>query len=290
MSGWEATINETRFQYYRSAGQTIANNSGFALQVLGSFNGGGAPAGRSFDTQNTFELQNYTSMLRGQHSWKFGVRLRAQMEDSIAPQNFNGTFTFAGGGPDPITSIERYRRTLLFQQLGDSPQVIRSLGGGATQFSINGGNPELAAHQVDVGIFAGDDWRARPNLTLSFGLRYETQSNIHDWRDIAPRVALAWAPGGSAKTRAKTVLRVGFGMFYDRFTLGNTLTALRYNGINQQQYVIANPDFFPTVPALTALAGFQPTNYSLPSVTLQHHGPVHLYELSRAARLPFGGH
>ena len=258
------TINETRFQYYRSAGQMIANNSGFALQVLGSFNGGGALAGRSFDTQNTFELQNYTSMLRGAHSWKFGARLRAQMEDSTSPQNFNGTFTFGGGGLDPITSIERYRRTLLYQQLGYSPSVIRSLGGGATQFSINAGNPELAVHQVDVGIFAGDDWRARPNLTLSFGLRYETQTNIHDWRDFAPRIAIAWAPGGSAKTRAKTVLRAGFGMFYDRFSLGNTLTALRYNGINQQQYVIANPDFFPTVPALnslalSSLAGFQST-------------------------------
>jgi Carboxypeptidase regulatory-like domain len=253
------TINETRFQYYRSAGQTIANNFSPALQVLGSFNGGGALAGRSFDTQNTFELQNYTSMLRGRHSWKFGVRLRAQTEDSIAPVNFNGTFTFGGGGLEPFTSIERYRRTLLFQQLGDSPAVIRSLGGGATQFSINAGNPELAAHQADVGIFAGDDWRARPNLTLSFGLRYETQTNIHDWRDFAPRVALAWAPGGSAKTRAKTVLRAGFGMFYDRFSLGNSLTALRYNGINQQQYVIANPDFFPTVPPLTSLAGFQST-------------------------------
>ena len=273
------TINETRFQYYRSAARMTANNASPVVTVLGSFNGGGATVGQSSDTQNSFELQNYTSMLRGKHSWKFGARLRAQMDDSVAPQNFNGTFTFGGGGLEPvlnssnapvldsadqpvlapITSIERYRRTLLFQQLGYSPAAIRALGGGATQFSINGGNPELAVHQVDVGVFGGDEWRVRPNLTLNLGFRYETQTNIHDWHDFAPRVAMAWAPGGSAKTRAKTVLRAGFGMFYDRFALGSTLTALRFNGVNQQQYVITNPDFFPTVPPLGSLAGFQST-------------------------------
>ncbi len=104
-------------------------------------------------------------------------------------------------------------------QLGDTPAQIRMLGGGATQFSINTGVAGLAVHQVDAGIFAGDEWRVRPNFTLNLGLRYETQSNIHDYRDIAPRVAFAWAPGGSGGKRAKTVLRGGFGIFYDRFPL-----------------------------------------------------------------------
>src|SRR4029077_12954809 len=108
----------------------------------------------------------------------------------------------------PLTSIERYRRTLLFQQQGLSTAQIRALGGGATQFSIDAGMPALSVHQIDVGVFAGDDWRVRPNLTLSLGVRYETQANIHDWRDFAPRLAVAWAPGVSGKnTRAKTVLR-----------------------------------------------------------------------------------
>lgn len=106
----------------------------------------------------------------------------------------------------------------------------------------------------------GDDWRVRPNLTLSLGLRYETQTNIHDWRDVAPRVGIAWAPGAGGKnSRPKTVIRAGFGVFYDRFALSNTLTALRYNGVVQRQYVVANPDFFPTIPALSSLASFQPT-------------------------------
>ena len=148
-------VNETRFQYYRSATQAIANSLDPTVQVLQSFNSGGNTVGRTFDTQNNFELQNYTSMAKGSHSWRFGIRLRGQTDNSVSPQNFNGTFTFTGGqlepilnaqdqevlGPDgqpelaPITSIERYRRTLLFQQLNYTPLQIRALGGGATQFS-----------------------------------------------------------------------------------------------------------------------------------------------------------
>ena len=82
-------------------------------------------------------MQNYTSVLHGTHTWRFGVRLRGQTDDSFAPLNFNGTFTFSGGlAPQldannqpvldaagqpvmiQISSIEQYRRTLLFQQLG----------------------------------------------------------------------------------------------------------------------------------------------------------------------------
>jgi hypothetical protein len=219
------------------------------------------------------------SVARKSHYWKFGVRLRGDTVDNTSLQNFGGTFTFGGGDAPsldsnnqpvldssgkvflaPITSIERYRRTLLFQKLGFTPSRIRELGGGATQFSINAGKPELSASQFDVGLFVGDDWRVRPNLTLSLGLRYETQTNIHDWRDLAPRVSLAWAPGAGGKNSSpKSVVRAGFGVFYDRFALSNTLTALRYNGVVQQQYVIANPDFFPTIPTVSSLAGFQPT-------------------------------
>jgi hypothetical protein len=274
------SVNETRFQFYRSATQAIANSGDAETQVLGSFNGGGSTVGRTFDAQNSYELQNYTSMLHGKHSLRFGVRLRGQTDDSVSPQNFNGTFTFGGGALAPvlnaqnqpvtdgsgavelapISSIERYRRTLLFLQLGYPAADIRALGGGATQFSLGAGTPELAVHQMDAGLFASDEWRARPNLTLNLGLRYEAQSNIHDWRDWAPRLAVAWAPGARASSvAAKTVLRTGFGIFYDRFPLADTLTADRMNGIVQQQYVVTNPDFFPNVPAPNALAQYQST-------------------------------
>ena len=284
-------INETRFQYYRTAMQMMSNDLNPEIRVLGSFIGGGSQNGQAFDTQNSFELQNYTSIVGSRHTWRFGIRLRGVWEDSVAPQNFNGTFTFGGGlAPEfdsnnqpildgsgnqvltSIKSIERYRRTLLFQQMGDSPAQIQALGGGATQFTIDTGNPNLSARQMDLGVFAGDEWLVRPNITVDLGLRYEAQNFIHDWHDFAPRVAISWAPGGGG-SRAKTVLRAGFGMFYDRFPLSNIVTAERYNGIVQQQYVVTNPNFFPTIPSTTTLAtlGYQSTEAVSPRLRAPYY-------------------
>ena len=264
-----STVNETRFQYYRNRFQTQANSTGPEIQVLGSFNTGGAPVGQNLDFWNTLEVQNNTTTVHGAHSFRFGIRARNQSDDNIAPQNFNGTFTFSGGvAPElnanqqpvldasgqpvleQIDSIERYRRTLL--------GLPAALGGGASQFSIGAGTPETSVNRFDVGVFAGDDWRLRPNLTLNLGLRYEIQTDIHDPLDFAPRLGFAWAPGGRANNpRPKLVLRGGFGIFYDRFSLYNTLAAARYNGVIQQQYVVTNPDFFPNVPSPAALTTFQ---------------------------------
>ncbi len=271
-----ATVNESRFQYSRQNTEIIPNSQEPSLFVLGSFFGGGAQTGQAFNFHRHYEFQNYTTIIRGSHTLKFGMRTRLISNDSISPQNYNGTFTFGGGQApaldsnnqpilDPsgqpvliaIDSIERYRRTLLFNQLGDSAAQIRALGGGATQFSINAGEPEIAGHQLDVGLFVGDDWKLRTNLTLSAGVRYEAQTNIEDPRGWAPRIGFAWAPGGTARKQPKTVVRGGFGIFYDRFSLNNTLTARRYNGLVQQQYVVTNPDFFPNIPGVSALAGMQ---------------------------------
>jgi hypothetical protein len=271
-----STVNETRFQFYRNASEMRANSAGPEIRVLGSFTGGGSPLGDSLDTLTNFELHNNTTSVHGAHTVRFGLRARHAIENSIAPQGFNGTFTFTGGlapaldannqivfdaSRQPIetqiTSIERYRRTKLFQSQGLTAAEIAARGGGPAQFTIATGTPGLTVRRWDVGVFAGDDWRLRPNLTLNLGIRYENQTNIHDPRDLAPRIGVAWAPGSGANNpRPKLVVRAGFGIFYDRFLLMDTLTAARYNGIVQQQYVIPNPDFFPDA-SKTNLAAFQ---------------------------------
>ncbi len=268
-------VNETRFEWEHNASNMRGDSSTPALNVLGSFNGGGAQIGLSSDNENEFELQNYTTMALGPHALKFGIRIRANTVSSVEPQNFGGTFTFAGGlapvldaNNQPvigaggqqqlarITSLEAYRRTLLFQSLGYTPAQIRALGGGASQFSIAAGSPSASLNQIDLAPFVQDDWRVRPNVTLSVGLRSETQTNIHDWRDFAPRFGFAWAPGSSKKgsKSRRTVIRGGFGMFYDRVNSDLTLAAMRYNGILQTQYLVNNPDFYPAIPPLAELA------------------------------------
>src|SRR6266704_3572212 len=188
----ENMVNEVRFQLFRSSNEITPSTIGPSIQVLGAFNGGVSPEGHSFDTQTNHEFQDYVSVLHGQHSWRFGVRLRRQADDNISRQNFKGTFTFSGGAApvldannqpvldsagqpilSSITSIERYRRTLLFQTLGLAPSQITSLGGRASQFSIISGDPHLSASQLDFGAFVSDDWKIKPALTMSLGFRYE---------------------------------------------------------------------------------------------------------------------
>jgi hypothetical protein len=280
-------INETHFQLYHTDSVETANSMAPGLIVSGAFSGGGAQIGKTIDTENHYELQNYTSIASGAHSWKFGVRVRAVTINNISPTNFGGSFTFAGGyAPildsdnqpvDPgvvcnqaspnsaacetITSIQRYQRTLTALSLGINPLLI---GGGASQFTIAGGIPLVNVNQVDVGTFVGDDWRVKPNLTLSLGLRYEIQTNISDKRDWAPRFGFAWAPGQTKNNpRPKTVFRGGFGMFYDRFSEQNVETAERYDGTTEQQYTVTNPNFYPNIPSISDLNQVAPTTYEI---------------------------
>ncbi len=226
-------INETRFQFIRTTADETAADTSPAIDVLGSFSAGGSPLGRATNRQDRYEMQNYTTILAGLSNTKFGVRVRGIRETDNSPRNFAGTFTFSG--------LDNYRNALLND-------------GGPSQFSILTGTPLASVAQVDAGLFVQEELRLRPDLNLSLGLRYELQSNLGDWKNFAPRIGLAWAPWGSRQKR-RTVLRAGFGIFYDRFAEALTLQARRLNGVTQTQYVIDNPGFFPTVPPLTALTG-----------------------------------
>ena len=123
---------------------------------------------------------------------------------------------------------------------------------GATQFSLTSGQPLSTLNWMDLGLYFEDQWRVHSNMSLNLGLRYETQNSIHDHADFAPRVGFAWALGHGSNT--KTVLRTGFGIFYDRFEASPILQAERLNGVTQSQYIVTNPDFFPTVLSATELA------------------------------------
>jgi hypothetical protein len=263
------TLTETRFQFMRSHLAQTGDNSQPAITVRGAFEGGGAQVGRSGTLTDSWELNNVSTCTRERHTVKWGGRLRQSFLDDTSQNNFGGTFTFFGGtGPaldannQPIagtevqlSALERYRRTLFFLEQGLTAAQIRALGGGASQFSLNTGTATSSVRQLGAGLFVNDDWRLRPNLTLSYGLRYEAQTNLGDRGDWSPRIGLAWGVDGGANKTAKTVLRAGFGAFYDRLKDTETLNAFRFNGRTQQSYLVMNPDFYPTVPSAAALAG-----------------------------------
>jgi hypothetical protein len=261
-----AMMNETRFQYIRNRSQQDGNNTIPIISVQEAFISGGSQVGLAHNDEDRWELQNYSTWTKGHHILRFGARVRGVHITDFSPQNFGGTFTFSGGDAPqldasnqivrdsngnpvliPITSLERYRRTLLFQGNPD----MRLLGGGVTQFSIAGGNPEAKVSQIDLGAFIQDEWRVRPNLTFTMGFRYERQTNISSNFNFAPRLFFAWAPGGtsvgslpgapSSGSSPKMVIRGGMGVFYDRFGERATLLAHRFNGSNQLDFRVFDP-------------------------------------------------
>ncbi|MGH9445673.1 MAG: carboxypeptidase regulatory-like domain-containing protein, partial [Terriglobia bacterium] len=237
------TVNETRFQYRYGTSNQIAGSSAPALDVLGAFTGGGDALGSVASNSNYFELRDIATMSLGKHTLIYGGRLRDTDESYSSNANFNGTFTFP--------TIAAYQLTEQGLTQGLPFSQIMAEGGGPSQFAISTGIPLATANVVDGSLYGEDQWRARSNLSLSLGLRFETQNEISDHADFAPRLGFAWGIGHSRTP--KTVLRGGFGMFYDRFEITQVLQAEQLNGINQKQYVIANPDFYPTIPPLSGL-------------------------------------
>jgi hypothetical protein len=277
-------VNETRFQFSRFSRESITQGSSVGISVQDAFAGGSAPAGNSRNTTNRWELTNMSVLNHGRHTFKWGARARQSFNNDVSVNNFNGTFTFFGGtGPEldannlpiagtavQLTALDVYQRTLLLQRQGFTADQIRSAGGGASLFSLNAGTPLTRVMQFDLGAFFNDDWKLRPNLTFSYGTRYEMQTNISDSRDWSPRLGLAWGMDGKGTTPAKTVLRMGGGIFFNRVGDFATLNAIRYNGVTQQSYLLSNPDFFPIIPSPAFLASsVQPQTIQLLSHNLR---------------------
>jgi hypothetical protein len=267
-------VNETRFQYLRDDSSLNSLDLTPQTTVLGAFTGGGNGT-ISSDHQNHYELQNYTSLIHGNHTMKFGGRLRALRDANTSNAGFNGTFTFS--------SLNAAADTPLNCTLGQAApcpislafalgQIQNPLGNGgappyATQLSITQGLPNAGVTTYDAGLYVQDDWRVKPNITLSYGFRFETQNDIHDHADLAPRLGFAWGVHGRSAPPV-VVIRGGIGVFYDRFQSGQILQAERLNGITQQQFVINNPTCFPGLdqPLTTAIANCGTVSSSTPTI------------------------
>lgn len=216
------TVNETRFQYNRDNNIQVPNETFPTVTVLGEFGAGGNSEGTLNDLQNSYELQNYTSLIHGNHILKFGARVRRTHETDYSSSLFNGTFLF--------------------------PSYSAFVNKTPAQLTMTTGSPTAAVNYYDVEPYVQDDWKVRPNITLSYGLRFEAQNAIHDHSDWAPRVGFAWGVGGSSG-KPIVVIRGGSGIFYDRFKIDNLLQATRLNGITQERFVVTNPTCYPGLDA-----------------------------------------
>ena len=233
-------VNDLRFQYMRDRDNQVAAETTPTVTVQGAFTSGGNNQGTVRDNLDHYELQDYVSMAEGKHALNFGTRLRLTHDVNSATSGFNGNYIYQ--------SLSAYA------------------AGTPTEYDVTAGNPTAGVNLFDGALFFQDDWSVRPNLTVSYGARFEGQNRISDHADWAPRFSVSWAPGMKAGKKANTVLRAGYGWFYDRFAAANVLSAIHGNGVNQQNYVVKNPTFTTDAPTAAELgSGYaaSPTIYDV---------------------------
>src|SRR5260370_15258092 len=219
-------MNETRFRFVRETSDQTPQSTVPSISVQDAFKGGGNGAGIYNDPLTRYELQNYTSMSLGKHFLKFGARLRANRDSNESMSNFNGSFNF-GSRPDPavsgrrISGLDAYLITLQYLAAGNTQANLQNAiahGGGASFYSVTTGSAMAGVTYFDTGLYVQDDWRLRQNITLTYGLRFETQNNFGDHADIAPRLGLAWGIGGAGQKTPKTVAPLrGWCVFFRLF-------------------------------------------------------------------------
>jgi outer membrane receptor protein involved in Fe transport len=242
-------VNEFRFSYSNISftfGPEPAAASGALANTPGiTFNGDsslptlgiptGEPQGRG---HKSYQFQEALSYSVGRHTFKLGGDIDYLQVDDLIPFNSRGTISFFNNKANGTTP--RY---------SDLANFIDNFSGQGGAVAINFGNPEV---QPFVGIYSPyvqDTWHLRPNFTLNLGLRYEywgTVGNIVPFpsidttkfgfgvpgatlldiastkqqgykKDFAPRVGFAYTPHfwGRVFGQDKTVIRAGYGIFYD---------------------------------------------------------------------------
>ncbi|HEX8561041.1 MAG TPA: TonB-dependent receptor [Pyrinomonadaceae bacterium] len=204
-----SSLNELRFQFRRSRlGAPAIDQTGPAVNISGVASFGTATSSPTRRDVDLYQLTDNFSVLRGNHSLKFGGEYLYNDLNIVFPGALQGVYTF--------TSLANF------------------LSGSYSQFQQAFGAPSQAQKNPNVGVFARDEWRARRDLTLNFGLRYDLQYLPDpvetDADNVAPRFGFAYSPN------EKTVIRGGFGLYYDRIPTRATSNALQRDG---SKYVVA---------------------------------------------------
>jgi hypothetical protein len=211
--------NEFRVGYNRVANDYGVPNLKFpgldafpnlTIDDLGGINLGPAPNNPQYGVQNTYQVVNNLTWIKGDHTLKLGVEGRK----SISPQKF----IQRSRGDYEWSTLEGFA----LDQVPDFGE--RSIGGVG-----------YSGDQYGIYWYLNDIWKVRPNLSLNLGVRYEYTSTPYGWTqqklnavadapglitfgsprapkaNLMPRVGFAWAPGKSGQTS----IRGGFGMGYD---------------------------------------------------------------------------
>lgn len=197
-----------------SGGRLELGNAGFA-------------GGRT--NEAVWQVSDHVSYLHGKHTFKFGVEFSRSHVTDLA---------FGGFDPDAQAQNGTFRGSYTFSSLTNYALGIYD------NFFQSTGKPKFSFNVPYVGFYFHDTFQVRPHLTVDLGVREDFQvypqpaanaafpltgqfPNQH-WR-ISPRLGFAWQP------MEKTVVRGGFGKFYENFNGLNYRNSVVSNGLLSQQ-------------------------------------------------------
>ncbi|MBZ5663577.1 MAG: TonB-dependent receptor [Acidobacteriia bacterium] len=213
-----------------------------------------------------WQISDHVSYLRGKHTLKFGVEFtRTHLTD----------LAFGGFDPDAQAQNGTFRGTYSFSSLQNFALGIYD------NFFQSTGQPKFSFNVPYVGFYFHDTYQIRPRLTLDLGIREDFQvypqpnQNVafpltgqfpNQYQRLAPRVGFAWQPA------EKTVVRGGFGMFYENFNGLNYRNAVVSNGLLSQQASVSL-DYDPNLAPNQQQAVFpnqisDPSLFSAPDISL----------------------
>lgn len=211
-------VNQLRFLVGYNDQRTSSVSANPQIIVSGAFTGGGAQA--DFDrTESHFDGANVTTYSSGRHTVNFSFE-----SPDISRRGFDDHTNQAGS--------YSFESLVAFQQSQPSTFVLQT------------GQPHVSFLEKVFGASVQDDFRWKPNLSVSVGLRYYWQNFFHDIStNFAPRFGLAYAPS----KRSKFVIRGGAGVFYDRSGPRPISDLLHYNGMTLLRLIPVEP-IYPETP------------------------------------------
>jgi hypothetical protein len=279
--GQLATILGPTFLNELRAGLNIRNTwntppcsgGGAQINISGVANFGCNLAAASTSHEGSVEVADNLTVTRGAHTFKSGFNYQTTINAPTSGQA--AAFTFGGlpaaGGRGAVSALDQYLHTVA----GD----IDSATGRPytyTQLSQDLGNPSVSLRFHFVNLFTQDEWRVSPNLTLNLGIRYElllyptldanapyllSREIATDRNNVAPRFGISWIPASDQKT----VVRAGYGIYYDSPGLNLATTAAQRSTRLLSYQVQGSDPRSPVFPS--TLNAADPSFSVLPSIT-----------------------
>jgi len=241
-------FNEARFQFARRGlhygFSDLPGGSAAAVNLTGFAFFGREPFSTEDRVERRFQWSDNLTWTKGRHTFKFGgdvnlIKINTN-SSQIFTLNYGGVYTFAGLGAD----------SLGFPSAFPGFNAVQAYGLGLPSTYFQGiGNTNQPSTDKGLGVFAQDSWRITPKLTLNYGVRYDVEwapifspaTSINNTaekalgvlqgiplnsKNVQPRIGIAWDPWGDGKT----IIRAGYGIFYDNPSLALGFLANAFDG------------------------------------------------------------